>query len=58
MDWARINEMPQWFIVQPGKRYSVAVDGGQPVEVESGDLVTGLPIDLGAKSIQRIRVGW
>jgi len=53
IDWARINQFPEWFTVNPQQKYRVTelnMDGGQsePRQVTGAELVTGLPVKLQA----------
>ena len=54
--WARINEMPQWFVVRPTRRYSLVIDGGPPQEVDGSALLNGLQMDLGRGAVRRVRL--
>lgn len=56
IDWARINEMPQWYVVRPEARYTVVVDGGSPREMAGAELIAGLPVELKAGGETRIVV--
>lgn len=54
--WARINEMPRWFVVRPDREYLVRLDG-QPAEALAGRrLIEGLPVELRAGQQRRIEV--
>jgi len=56
LDWARINEMPQWFVVRPDARYSVSTDGG-PAAARSGrELLEGLRIEARPAILRRVEV--
>ena len=56
LDWARINEMPQWYVVQPDATYSV-VKGGQPAAILKGqELIAGMAIDLAPERPLRVLV--
>ena len=56
IDWARINEMPQWYVVRPEDEYSVTIDE-QPHQVLKGqELVDGMPIDVAPGKTLKIRV--
>ncbi len=44
--WARINEMAQWFIVRPEKRYRVVVNYGPEAVVSGRNLLDGWRVDL------------
>ncbi len=56
MNWARINEMPQWWVVQPEQEYSLQM-GALPAQVVSGQkLIDGVPIDVAAGESLKIQV--
>jgi hypothetical protein len=56
IDWARINEMPHWWEVQPEREYSLQI-GGQPPRVLKGQgLIEGVPIDVAPDEPLRIEV--
>jgi hypothetical protein len=52
LDWARINQFPEWFVVDPAKRYRVrertAESGGWQESrlVDGATLVQGLPLTI------------
>lgn len=46
LDWARINEMPQWFVVSPQTQYRVWIDGAGPRELTGQELIRGLELNL------------
>jgi len=56
IDWARLNEMPQWFVARPDKRYSVTIDGAPPTVVDGKQLIQGLPIDAAPGTPRKIRI--
>jgi hypothetical protein len=56
IDWARINEMPQWFAVEPDREYSIAVDGAKPVRRTGRRLVAGLEFEVAENGVRRIVV--
>jgi hypothetical protein len=56
IDWARINEMPQWFVVRPERKYRVALDGEPPTEATGRRLIDGLAIESQPGSPRRVRV--
>ncbi len=55
-NYPRLNEWPEWFTVEDGNRYAVALLGGRgvppagPVACDGGVLQRGLPLDLPADS--------
>lgn len=56
VDWARINETPEWYTVRPQLRYRVTVDGGAPATLTGKQLIEGFALDLKPGSSRRIRV--
>lgn len=49
LDYPRINQFPEWFVAEPGKRYEVAVRGGRgarPGTYAGEDLAAGLDVAL------------
>lgn len=47
MDWPRINQFPEWFVVRPENKYTLIVNGES--RVTSGEkLLSGLPLTLPA----------
>ena len=56
LDWARLNEMPQWFVVQPERRYWVSLDESAPRVMSGAELTTGLALDAAPQKVIRIRV--
>jgi hypothetical protein len=62
IDWARINQFPEWFVVDPEKRYTVqerATKDGVWTEskvVDGKSLIAGLPTELIAGEERQILV--
>jgi hypothetical protein len=56
IDWARLNEMPQWFVVRPEREYSVAVEGAEPATMPGSRLIEGLHVRVGRSAELKIRV--
>ena len=56
IDWARLNEMPQWFVVQPHGDYRVTVDNKAPKRITGRQLIDGLRIEIGANDLKRVFV--
>ncbi len=56
IDWARINEMPQWYVVEPRAVYEVRIDGAAPTGVSGESLIRGLEIKLDASQLHRIEL--
>ena len=57
IDWARINEMPAWFVVRPEHDYSVRFDDCDPVPIPGQTLINGIDMTVGAGQTRRIEVG-
>jgi hypothetical protein len=48
-DWPRMNTMPEWFTVEPGKDYVVrSIAGGSEKTYTARQLHQGLPVELSA----------
>jgi hypothetical protein len=56
IDWARINEKPRWWVVQPEEKYSLHIVGKPPDVLEGQELIHGFPIDVDCDEPLRIRV--
>lgn len=56
LDWARINEMPAWFVVRGRDDYVVRVDGETPETRPGRQLAAGYPVELAAGGTLRLRV--
>ena len=56
IDWARINEMPQWFVARPGATYAVTIDGGKPALFRGQELIRGIEASSGPGHSRQIRV--
>ena len=46
IDWARINEMPQWYLVRPENEYSVTIGAQPPRSLSGQELIDGLAVDV------------
>ncbi len=46
LDWARLNEMPQWFVVEPDKKYFVTPNTSQETVMLGKELIDGLPVSV------------
>jgi len=53
--WARINEMPQWYVVRPEKEYAVSVGQRPPRVLKGQALVEGMSIDVAPGKPLKIR---
>jgi hypothetical protein len=56
MDWARINEMPQWYVVEPGAEYAVSVDDAAASRRSGESLIGGIELEMAAGAAHRIVV--
>ena len=56
IDWARLNEMPQWFVARPEKEYSVVIDDREPLLLGGERLIDGLPVEIAPGRSARIEV--
>ena len=48
IDYARINQFPEWFTLQTGARYTVTLDGRKRPDRTGAQLSQGLPVKLQA----------
>ncbi|MEK7406204.1 MAG: hypothetical protein AAB225_13960 [Acidobacteriota bacterium] len=56
IDWARINESPEWFTVRPDVQYRVSVDGAKRAESTGQQLIQGFPANVKPGETRKIRV--
>lgn len=56
LDWARINEMPQWFVARPGRSYRLRVDRQDEAKWNGAALIAGLPLEVGPDATRKILV--
>ncbi len=56
IDWARINEMPQWFVVRPRHKYRVQIDDAVPTVRAGSELLAGLPLRVDPQAPRTVRV--
>ncbi|HUT33154.1 MAG TPA: hypothetical protein VNE39_06735 [Planctomycetota bacterium] len=56
LDWARINEMPQWFVARPRGKYSVAIGAAEPATLTGSQLSDGLEVAVEPRKPCRILV--
>jgi hypothetical protein len=56
LDWARINEMPQWYVVRPEGKYSVTIGEQLPRILSGAELVEGMAIEVAANKTLEICV--
>jgi hypothetical protein len=56
LDWARLNEMPQWFVADPDQSYTVRVND-EAAKTETGaSLSAGLPVRLNPNTLVKILI--
>ena len=56
-DWPRMNTMPEWFVVEADKKYTVEdVDSGTKKTYTGKQLSEGLPVELKAPVEKRLLV--
>lgn len=46
VDWPRINQFPEYFTVESGKKYSVSVNGRKAQSVNGDELRNGFPVNV------------
>ena len=56
IDWARIVQMPPWFVVRPKRKYRVTIGQKQPQIIPGKKLIKGLSISLAAHQIRKFLV--
>jgi len=56
IDWARINEMPQWYVVRFRQTYSVTVDDHKARILSGRQLMEGLTLEATPNQAHHIRV--
>ncbi len=56
VDWPRMNQFPEWFTVEPDRRYDVRDGSSNPRMLTGTELERGLPIDLRAGREARLTV--
>ena len=55
LDYARVNEIPAWYVVDPASRYGVTLDGRKYVQTGQ-ELIDGLDVTATGGKPVRIRV--
>jgi len=55
-NYPRLNEWPEWFTVESGRAYHVAIDDAPPKTYFGFELRDGLPLTVGGGERKRIRV--
>jgi len=56
INWARINQMPQWFVVRPEQKYAVNFLGLKSEVVDGQKLIDGIKLTATPGQTQRILV--
>jgi hypothetical protein len=56
VNYPRINELTEWYVVSRSERYEVSRDGQASVEFSGTDLVAGMPLELANGQESRIVV--
>jgi hypothetical protein len=57
VDYPRLNSWPEWFVVEPGERYTVSdLDSGGETQVSGGVLANGFVIELDGTRPVRLRI--
>lgn len=56
MDYARLNEWDDGFVVDAGQTYEVVEGGTDPVHLDGSVLAAGLPLRLEPGALRSIRV--
>ncbi len=56
IDWARINEMPQWYVVRPEAEYSVTVGRQPPRRLPGRQLLDGIAIEMDPQTPLKIHL--
>jgi hypothetical protein len=56
LDWARLNEMPQWFVARPERKYGVTLDDESTRRIDGAALIAGLEIACPRATARRISV--
>ena len=56
LDYPRLNQWPEWWIVDPAQRYAVTMPDGTLLNAEGSSLASGLPLALTPSVAHRLRV--
>jgi hypothetical protein len=56
LDYPRLNQWPEWWTVDPARRYAVTMPDGTQLEIDGASLAAGLPLDLTPSTAHRLRV--
>lgn len=56
IDWARINQFPEWFAPEPDVLYRVSIDGKEFKQIKGSELHQGLPVSLKRDEIKTILI--
>ena len=56
LNWARLNEMPAWFVVQPERKYLVTLSGSRERKVKGQELIDGIPVSVAPGTLRTVCV--
>jgi hypothetical protein len=56
INWARINEMPQWFVVKPEEEYRVRFPDSESDVMAGQKLIDGIELAVTPGQMQRIMI--
>jgi hypothetical protein len=56
LDYTRINQFPEWFVVKPGEEYEVKVNDGERRGLTGAKLAEGVPMKLAAGEAVMVEV--
>jgi len=56
LDYPRLNQWPEWWTVDQGRRYAVTMPDGTQLEIDGTSLAAGLPLSLAPSAAHRLRV--
>jgi hypothetical protein len=55
-DYPRLNEWPEWYVVDPGRRYAVTLPDGSQPQIGGAELTAGLPLALEPRREYQLRI--
>jgi hypothetical protein len=56
IDYPRLNQWPEWWTVDPARRYAVTMPDGARLELDGAGLANGLPLTLAPNVAYQLRV--
>jgi hypothetical protein len=56
INYPRLNEWPEWFVVDPDRQYAVTLPDGSARDLDGTELTSGLPLSLDPDREHRLRV--